>query len=109
VQVLGGHGIRVTGNTIDGGGSAAVQVSQMFGPVSGLTVAGNWLGGGSCTVDVANAPMRAMGGVDVSNNQFGHTSRNWDCAILVSSGVSMSRSGNTWAGTSQPAAVRYRR
>jgi hypothetical protein len=108
VQVLGGHGVRVTGTAIDGGGAAAVQVSQTFGPVSGLTVAGNWLDGGSCTVDVADAPMRAMSGVDVSNNQFGRTSRNWDCAIVLSAGVSMSRTGNTWAGTGQPAAVRSR-
>jgi hypothetical protein len=105
IQVLGGQNILITGNTIDGGSNSALQITQDHSAVSGLTFTNNWVDGGACSANIADKPMSSMSGINISNNTFGHTSLYKNCAIIVSSGVSMQDSGNTWADTNQPVAV----
>jgi hypothetical protein len=105
VQVLSGSNIHISGNTIAGGSNSGMQVTQGNGTVSGLSFTNNWADGGGCTLNVADAPMTSMAGVNISNNIFGHTSTYANCAIIVSAGVSLAASGNTWAGTTNPVAI----
>jgi hypothetical protein len=105
VQVLSGRTINIRGNTIQGGSNSALQVTQGNGAVSALSFSGNWADGGACTVNVADAPLATMSGINVSYNQFGHTSYYKNCAIIVSAGVSMTAISNVWAGTTSPVAI----
>jgi hypothetical protein len=109
IQVLGGHNILITGNTVDGGTNSALQITQDYGPVSNLTFTDNWVDGGGCSANIADKPRSSMRGINISNNRFGHNTRYWNCAVIVSYGVSMRYSGNTWANTRQPVAVMHRR
>ncbi|PZS20418.1 MAG: hypothetical protein DLM57_01540 [Pseudonocardiales bacterium] len=105
IQVLSGNNIQILGNTIQGGTNSALQITQGSGAVSGLSFDGNWADGGACTVNVADTPRPTMTGIDISNNRFGHTSTYRNCAIIVSTGVSLSSTGNTWVGTNDPVAI----
>ncbi|MDT4910245.1 MAG: hypothetical protein QOI69_3486 [Pseudonocardiales bacterium] len=105
VQVLGGRNVRISGNTVRGGNNAALQITQGSGVVAGLAFTGNWADGGACTVNVADTPRKAMSGISVSSNRFGHTSGYKNCAIIVSAGVSVTTVGNTWVETNTPVAV----
>jgi hypothetical protein len=105
IQVLNGHNIHVTANTIAGGTNAGLQVTQGNGAVSGLWFTGNWADGGACTVNIADKPLPTMAGIDVSGNVFGHTSVYKNCAIIVSIGVTMTHTGNTWLGTNDAVAL----
>jgi hypothetical protein len=99
IQVLGGHNIHITGNTIAGGSNSGVQVTQGSGSVANFGFTGNWADGGACTVNLADKPLATMSSLNISNNVFGHTSTYKNCAIVYSTGVSMTHTGNYWAGT----------
>jgi hypothetical protein len=105
VQVLSGTRIRILNNTINGADNSAMQITQGNGAVSALSFTGNWADGGACTVNVADVPLPTMSGITVSDNRFGHTSLYKNCAIIVSPGVSMTATGNTWVGTTEPVVV----
>jgi hypothetical protein len=105
IQVLNGHNVHITGNTIAGGTNSALQVTQGNGSVGDFSFNGNWADGGACTVNLADKPLATMSTISVNSNIFGHTSVYANCAIVYSPGVSMSHTGNTWAGTNDPVAL----
>lgn len=108
IQILGGHNIHISGNTIAGGSNSAVQVTQGSGAVTNLGFTGNWFDGGACTVNLADKPLTSMSSLNISNNVFGHTSTYKNCAIVYSAGVSMTHTGNYWAGTRTQVALSKR-
>lgn len=105
IQVLGGKNIVVTGNTVQGGTNSALQITQDHSAVSGFAFTDNWVDGGGCSANIADKPLSSMSGITVTDNTFGHATTYKDCAIVVSSGVAMTDSGNVWADTNQPVAV----
>jgi hypothetical protein len=105
IQVLSGHNIALRGNTIGGGTNSGLQVTQGNGSVANLAFTGNWADGGACTVNLADKPLATMSEIDVSDNIFGHTSTYKNCAIIYSAGVTLTHTGNTWAGTTDPVAL----
>ncbi len=105
IQVLNGHNIHITGNTIAGGTNSGLQVTQGNGSVANFSFNNNWADGGACTVNLADKPLASMTTISVNNNIFGHTSTYKNCAIVFSPGVSMTHTGNTWTGTTLPVAL----
>jgi hypothetical protein len=105
IQVLSGHNVHITGNTIAGGTNSGLQVTQGNGSVANFSFNSNWADGGACTVNLADKPLATMSTISVNNNIFGHTSVYKNCAIVYSAGVSMTHTGNTWAGTRDPVAL----
>ncbi|HKE99807.1 MAG TPA: hypothetical protein VKG45_12840 [Actinomycetes bacterium] len=69
VQVLGGDGIVLVGNVLEGG-NAAVMASTELGPIRGLRIEGNWLSGGAYTLNVRGGPHGLPLGVRISGNRF---------------------------------------
>ncbi len=108
IQVLSGQHIHLTGNTVQGGTNSGLQITQDHGPVSDLAFTGNWADGGACTVNVADKPLTTMTGITVSDNQFGHASGYPRCAVVISAGVTMTATGNVWAGTTTPVEITLR-
>lgn len=107
VQIGAGRNIRVTGTRIDGTiYNAGFMVTQGRGPVSNLTITNNWLAGGACTINVYDKEGSAITGLNMSNNVFTRrTTRNTDCAIIVSAATRAvaTAAGNTWHDGSTPA------
>jgi hypothetical protein len=106
VQVLSGTNIHIQHNTITGAYNAAMQVTQGHGAVNGLWFTGNWADGGGCTVNLNNSPMPTMGPVTVSDNRFGHDTRNANCPIIATQATQLTATGNVWDDTGAPVAVR---
>ena len=95
IQVLGGHNLKIIHNSLPGGNNAALQVTQTVMAVSALTFAHNWTGGGSCSVNLQDAPLAAMNGISVEDNNFWKTST-YNCSILAYAGVTYTDVDNTY-------------
>jgi hypothetical protein len=106
VQVLSGTNIHILHNTITGAYNAAMQVTQGHGAVSSLWFDNNWADGGGCTVNLNNTPMPTMKAITVSENRFGHDTRNPNCPIIATQATQLVATGNVWDDTGNPAAVR---
>ena len=96
VQVLGGKNIRVLRSTLQEAHNAGVQVTQDYRATTDLVIAGNWIDGGGCSVNLAHKKLTSMTGITVTNNRFGRNQRLSDCAIISSSGTTLTHSGNVW-------------
>ena len=104
VQVLSGSNMRIIGNTIEGGSNTGIQVTQDHGAVLDLTVSGNWMSGGACTINVAKKPLASLKNIAVTSNIFTANST-LGCPILDTPAVTMTATGNVWAGTGLPVKV----
>ncbi|WP_339569124.1 hypothetical protein [Pseudokineococcus sp. 5B2Z-1] len=105
VQVLGGSRITFRGNSITGASNGAVQVTQDYSPVMGLTFVGNWLSGGTCSVKINHKGEASRPQVAVRDNRFGLGQSIAGCAVLATSRTDLSSSGNVWDATSLPIVV----
>ena len=106
VQVLGGRNITITGNNISGAGNAALQVTQDYSAVSGLSFTRNVVDGGACTVNIAKKPRNGIA-VTVADNSFGPNRVYGGCGIVASTtATSVSGSGNVWQSSGQPVTIR---
>lgn len=108
VQVLSGRNVRIYGSTIQGGGNAALQVTQGHGRVSDFSFNGNWVGGGACTLNIAVSPMPSMDRVTLDGNHFYRTSK-YKCPMIIDTTVSYSATGNKYIDNSAPAPVQPRK
>lgn len=107
VQVQGGSDIRIVGSRITGAANAALMVTQDHAAVRDLRFNRNWADGGWCTVNIARKQRAAMTGLQVRGNSFGRRSSLGECAVIFNPAHSDLRpSGNVWAGTTSPAAIR---
>jgi hypothetical protein len=107
VQVLSGTNINIQGNTIEGAHNAALQVTQGHGVVSDLTFDGNWADGGGCSVNINNSPLGYMQDIFVTDNRFGHATRNPNCPIVATTDtIDLTATGNVYDDTGLPAPVR---
>lgn len=102
IQIMSGSNIRITGNYLQATSSnnAAIQVTQDTGSTSGLYIAGNWADGGGCTYNFSGhgpgGVKLAMGGITVTGNRFGHSTKFANCAILTDLQTTISQSGNVF-------------
>ncbi len=103
VQILSGSDIVLTGNTISGGSTSAVMVSQDKGRVQGLVLQGNFLDRGSCALRLQSRPFPTFGPVVVRDNVFGRNVTGRGCAILRTNATVLDAAGNRWVDSSEPA------
>jgi len=107
VQILDGASIRLDGNNLDSSALAqansALQVTQDFGPVTGLVVTGNWMDGGGCSMNLAHKTLSSLT-VTANGNRFGHHT-SFNCPILLSTKTTLLGSGNVWDDTGQAAPI----
>lgn len=105
VQVLGGHNIRISGNSITGARNAAIMVTQDFSATTDLHLTGNFLDGGACTVNLAHKKLTSMSGLILRDNSFGRGST-YNCPILKSSGTTVTAGNNTYVDNGAAVAIR---
>ncbi len=102
IQIQGGSGTVIRGNTLEGANNSAIMVTQGQSKVSNLTVDGNWLAGGACTINVsqygAGTPILGM---SVTYNRFG-TQRINKCAVIFPATSPVYVNGNTWLSDGSP-------
>lgn len=104
IQIQSGSDYRITGNRVEGGHNAAIQLTQDAGRTSDVTISGNWLDGGACTVNLAQKDLGPLQGIAVTDNTFGDGSR-FGCAILRPPAGSISTEGNVSDGGAPPVVV----
>ncbi|ROR67401.1 right-handed parallel beta-helix repeat-containing protein [Agrococcus jenensis] len=92
IQIQSGSDYVITGNRIEGGNNAAIQLTQDAGPTSDVRISGNWLDGGACSVNLAQKDQGPLQGIAVTDNTFGRSTYN--CAIIRPAAGSISTSGN---------------
>ena len=107
VQVLGGHNIRISNNSITGARNAAIMVTQDFSATTDLQANGNFLDGGACTVNLAHKKLTSMSGLTFRDNRFGRGST-YNCPFLKSSGTTVTTSNNVYADNGAAVAIRVR-
>jgi hypothetical protein len=112
IQVTGGRGVRIAGNTIENQNvqTAAVKIASDQRPVRDVIVDGNWLSGGGYTIYVNEADGGPVRDVAVRNNRFlrsptGGFFPNGGKHGLASITVDIEASGNVWDDTGEPAPV----
>ncbi len=106
VQILGGTGIVLTGNSISGGPASGIQVTQSQGPVRGLVIEGNFIDRGTCAVKLQNAPLSTLGPVVARDNRIGSGVTIAGCGILRTGATVLQESGNAWADTAKAVTAR---
>ncbi len=92
IQIQSGSDYVITGNRIEGGHNAAIQLTQDAGPTSDVRISDNWLDGGGCSVNLAQKDHGPLQGIAVTGNTFGDSI--YDCAIIRPSAGSISTQGN---------------
>ena len=92
IQIQSGSGYVITGNRLEGGNNAAIQLTQDAGPTSDVRISGNWLDGGGCTVNLAQKDLGPLQGIAVTGNTFGDSTYN--CAIIRPAAGSITTSGS---------------
>jgi hypothetical protein len=101
LQITAGSNIKIVNNTMSGGNNSSIQISQDAGTVSNVQISGNWLDRGTCSVHVNDKPKSGLSGVTMSNNVFGRFQTITGCAMLVTTRIGYTVSGNRWTdGTS---------
>jgi hypothetical protein len=106
VQILGGSGIVLTGNSISGGPASGIQVTQSQGSVRGLVIEGNFIDRGTCAVKLQNAPLSTLGPVVARDNRIGSGVTIAGCGILRTGATVLQESGNAWADTAKAVTAR---
>jgi len=103
IQILEGTNILLEGNNMVmvASDNASVQITQDFGTVSNVTIQSNWMDGGGCTVNIAHKS-QPLNNVFVYNNRFGRNTGFSGCALLVSTQVNITQSGNVYDDNNQP-------
>jgi len=103
IQIQSGSGYVITGNRLEGGNNAAIQLTQDAGPTSDVRISGNWLDGGGCTVNLAQKDLGPLQGIAVTGNTFGDSTYN--CAIIRPAAGSITTSGNVGDDGQTPVVV----
>jgi PKD repeat protein len=106
VQIIGGKGIALVGNTLTGANNAAVQVTQNRNVVANVTMDRNWADNGGCTFNVNRNPRAVMSGIVMTGNRFGRATRNSNCAIVISRDQPHTSSGNVWLDNGQAVTIK---
>lgn len=95
VQVHGGSNIRIVGNTLEEANNAAIMMTQDYSRTFDVDIVGNWMNHGGCTVNIHDKGS-VMADIVATGNRFGRSTRVVDCAVIRSSQVQLSASGNVW-------------
>lgn len=106
IQVQGGNGIQIVGNTLTGAYNSAVMVTQDAGATKNLSINGNWLDYGGCSINYgSNGAYKT--GMKANGNSFGQAQRNNGCAIIHNAAKSdLAPTGNVWETSGGPATVK---
>ena len=95
IQVHGGSNIRIVGNTLEEANNAAIMMTQDYSRTFDVDIVDNWMNHGGCTVNIHDKGS-VMADIVATGNRFGRSTRVVDCAIIRSSQVQLSASGNVW-------------
>lgn len=108
IQVEGGAGHRIYGNTIEGGYNGGIMVTQNVDNTTNLTIEKNWLGGGGATVNVSEKGRGPLTGLRIVDNRFLGTSRLAGFEILLPSTTRSvaTITGNVMDADGSPANIR---
>ncbi len=105
IQVQGGKGIQIVGNTLSGAYNAAVMVTQDVAATSNLAINSNWIDNGGCSINFGSDGAYKSG-MQVNGNRFGRGQRVAGCAIVHNSAKSdLVPVGNVWDDTGQAIAI----
>ena len=96
IQIQAGTNIVMTGNTIVDAHNAVVMITQDRGDVGNVTFANNYADGGGCTINVAEKSYGPIMGMSITNNVFGRTTKNANCAIIAPVTTKIVNSGNVY-------------
>jgi hypothetical protein len=107
IQITAGSGIKIIDNTIAGGNNAAIQISQDAGSVSNVQINGNWMGSGTCSVHINDKPKSGMNAITMTGNVFSRNQSIAGCAILVTTRIGYTSSGNHWTDGTGVSVRRY--
>jgi len=107
VQITAGSNIKVINNTMTGGNNSSIQITQDAGTVSNVQISGNWMDRGTCSVHVDDKPKSGMAGIAMTNNVFGRYQTIAGCAMLVTTRIGYTASGNRWTDGTSAGVIRY--
>ncbi|THG30763.1 hypothetical protein [Naasia lichenicola] len=96
IEMTGGSNVTITGNTLDGGSNAAIQITQDRSTVSNLTISDNQIGGGDCSINISEKGKGAIQGLSILGNLFGLNTSIGHCAIVGPSSTPINASGNAF-------------
>jgi hypothetical protein len=95
IQVHGGNGIRILGNRLEDANNAAIMMTQDYSKTYDVDIERNWMDHGGCTVNIHDKGS-VMADITATGNRFGRNTRNYDCAVIRSSQVQLTATGNVW-------------
>jgi hypothetical protein len=106
IQVQGGTGIQIIGNTLKGAYNAGVMITQDAAVTKDLSINGNWIDGGGCSINYgSNGAYKT--GMQANDNRFGRAQRNANCAIIHNALKSdLAPTGNVWDDNGAPATIK---
>lgn len=107
LQITAGSNIKVLNNTMTGGNNSSIQITQDAGVVSNVQISGNWMDRGTCSVHVDDKPRSGMTGIVMTGNVFGRDQTVAGCAMLVTTRISYTASGNHWTDGTTARVIRY--
>lgn len=103
VQVLEGHDIVITGNTLRGSQNFAVLAQARLGAAD-VTVTDNWLDGGHCTVKLEGFGTYPLN-VDLATNTFGPNRAVSYCLVQATDDVAYQARDNLTSAEAAPVTV----
>jgi len=96
IQVLGGRGHQIVGNSLQGARNAAVMVSQDVAAVRNLAITNNWIDNGACSINFSSTRVFRTA-TRIEANRFGVGQRHTGCAVIAKHKVTpLIMAANVW-------------
>jgi hypothetical protein len=105
IQIQAGSGIVIRRNTIKGGSTSAIIITQDAGTVGDLTIDDNDIDGGSASINIVTNGL-PLSNIKIRRNHFGRGQRLAGKAILANAKHCVPDiTGSVWAATGEPITV----
>lgn len=108
IQIVSGSNISIINNRLSGSYNAAIMITQDDGSVSNVRIANNRIGNGGCSINIAPGKNKAaIANLKIQTNAFESNQRHKNCAVIAPSAYKSALSGNYWASSKEPTAMKY--
>lgn len=105
IQIQAGSGIVIRRNTIKGGSTSAIIITQDAGTVGDLTIDDNDIDGGAASINIVTNGL-PLSNIKIRRNHFGRGQRLAGKAILANAKHCVPDiTGSVWADTGEPITV----
>ncbi|BDZ45941.1 hypothetical protein [Naasia aerilata] len=96
IEIIGGDGISITGNTMTDATNSAIQITQDRSRVSNVRIAGNRMDNGDCMINISEKGQGSIAGISVTDNSFGLSGSISHCAVVGPTSTSVALGGNSF-------------